>query len=88
MINESSIRQACVAVINSEIESDNPDKERQRLIDQYGEGNVWNTDELQKEFEVQSFAAPFCIVRQRSTGKRGAVSFQHSPRFYFDFIPS
>lgn len=50
-------------------------------------GEVWNTQELQEEFEVLGFLAPYCIVRRRSDGIRGSVMFQHSPRFYFHFEP-
>ena len=43
--------------------------------------------ELTKEFEVLGFLAPFVMVRERSTGRKGSLLFQHWPRFYFDFNP-
>jgi len=58
---------------------------REALEAEHGKGNVWDTDELSAAFEVQGFAAPFCMVRRRSDGVRGAVMFQHRPRFYFTF---
>ena len=61
--------------------------ERQQLETTYGAGNVWNTDELTATFEVRSFLAPFCFVTRKSDGQKGALMFQHSPRFYFDFKP-
>ena len=48
-------------------------------------GQVWSTEELQQDFEVLGFAAPFVVVRRRSDGVRGSLMFQHSPRFYFSF---
>lgn len=48
-------------------------------------GKVWDTKELSADFTVDSFAAPFIIVTEKSTGKKGALMFQHNPRFYFDF---
>ena len=48
-------------------------------------GKVWTTDEVQKEFEITGFYAPQCGVIRKSDGKRGSLTFQHSPRFYFDF---
>jgi hypothetical protein len=48
-------------------------------------GKVWSTSELQEEFEVLGFMAPLIAVEQRSTGQKGLLYFQHSPRFYFDF---
>lgn len=48
-------------------------------------GKVWNTEELRAEFEVTGFMAPFCVVKNKETGKVGSLQFQHSPRFYFDF---
>jgi hypothetical protein len=59
--------------------------ERERLEAQYGQ--VWNTEELQRDFTVTSFMAPFCAVTRKSDGVKGALAFQHSPRFYFDFTP-
>lgn len=48
-------------------------------------GQVWNTEELRRDFEVQGFLAPFCIVHRRSDGAVGTLSFQHDPRFYWGF---
>jgi hypothetical protein len=48
-------------------------------------GKVWSTSEMQEDFEVLGFMAPLIVVEQRSTGKKGSLYFQHSPRFYFDF---
>jgi len=50
-------------------------------------GRVWDTRELQADFEVVGFAAPFIVVRQRSNGRMGSLFFQHSPRFYWGFTP-
>lgn len=60
---------------------------RELLEQEYGKSGVWDTQELQRDFEVSGFAAPFCIVRRRSDGVEGSVMFQHMPRFYFDFKP-
>lgn len=77
------IRRQQVAEINSAVESTDEDKERQRLTGIYGQ--VWDTNELGKDFEVLSFSAPLVVVRQRSTGKLGTLQFQHRPRFYFNW---
>ena len=50
-------------------------------------GEVWDTSELQEQFEVLGFMAPFVGVRRRSDAVRGSVMFQASPRFYFAFSP-
>lgn len=50
-------------------------------------GQVWDTSELQNDFEAIGFAAPLIVVRRRSDGKKGSLFFQHSPRFYFNFQP-
>jgi len=57
--------------------------DRKDLEAEYGE--VWNTKELQKDFKVLSFMAPFVHVIRKSDGQTGAMLFQHSPRFYFSF---
>ena len=48
---------------------------------------VFDTTELQEEFEVLSFFAPLVIARRRCDGVRGSLYFQNSPRFYFGFSP-
>jgi len=80
-----SFRRGMVAKINSDVKSDNELDERARLEEQYGKGKVWNTAEVQQEFEITGFAAPFCMCKRKSDGKTGTLAFQHNPRFYFDF---
>jgi hypothetical protein len=48
-------------------------------------GQVWDTAQLQEDFTVEGFGAPFVVVRRKSDGKRGSLEFQHSPRFYWGF---
>lgn len=48
---------------------------------------VWSTEELAAGFEVLGFKAPFAIVREKATGRRGSVLFQNLPRMYFGFDP-
>jgi hypothetical protein len=48
-------------------------------------GQVWNTDELARDFEVEGFMSPFVVVRRKSDGVKGSLMFQHHPRFYFNF---
>jgi len=50
-------------------------------------GDVWDTSELQQEFDVLGFMAPVVVVCRKSDGMKGSVMFQHSPRFYFGFQP-
>lgn len=49
-------------------------------------GKVWTTSEMSEEFTVTGFAAPFAVVRRKSDGVVGSLEFQHSPRFYFNFV--
>jgi pterin-4a-carbinolamine dehydratase len=58
---------------------------REELEEKFGKDNVWNTEEATKEFEFKSFFAPFAFVRRISDNKEGALTFQHMPRFYYDF---
>ena len=57
--------------------------ERQAL--EASHGQVWDTAELQADFEVIGFAAPLVIAVEKTTGKRGSLFFQHRPRLYFGF---
>ena len=56
---------------------------RKALEAEYGQ--VWDTTELQKDFSVESFMAPFVIARRKSDGAKGTLEFQHSPRLYYNF---
>lgn len=49
------------------------------------QGQTWDTAQLQEDFTVEGFSAPFVVVRRKSDGKRGTLEFKHSPRIYFDF---
>ena len=59
------------------------DTERIRLETIHGQ--VWDTQELQTDFTVQGFAAPSVICTNKESGKKGTLTFQHRPRFYFDW---
>lgn len=48
-------------------------------------GKVCDTAELQQEFDVVGFLAPFVVARRRSDCVRGSLMFQHSPRLYYGF---
>ena len=74
-----NIRRSMVEQINSD------PSPKSALESDYGRDNVWTTDELSERFEVIGFMAPFAMVREKSTGKKGSVMFQHSPRLYFNF---
>lgn len=51
-------------------------------------GQVWDTSQMQQDFEAIGFGAPFIVVRRKSDGVKGSLTFQHNPRFYFDFVPA
>ena len=58
---------------------------REALESQHGQ--VWDTQELRRDFQVLGFAAPLVVVRRNSDGVRGSLEFQHQPRFYFNVQP-
>ena len=70
-----SIRRELVAAINTD-----PDP-RKELEGKYGQ--VWDTQEMQTDFDVLGFAAPYIVVARKSDQKRGSLMFQHRPRLYF-----
>ena len=51
-------------------------------------GQVWDTDQLQDDFEVVGFMAPLVVVRRKCDGVKGSLMFQGRPRFYFGFEPA
>ena len=72
-----SIRRTMVAEINAEPGS------RQALEAKHGQ--VWDTSELQNDFDVIGFMAPVVVAIRKSDGVKGSLMFQGSPRFYFGF---
>jgi hypothetical protein len=50
-------------------------------------GRVWDTAELNEEFAVIGFLAPFVVVRRKADGSKGSLEFQNNPRFFFNFVP-
>ncbi len=74
------IRREMVAEINAEPGS------REYLEAKHGQ--VWDTSQLQDEFEVLGFMAPLVVARRRSDGTKGSLMFQASPRFYFGWSPA
>ena len=73
------LRRERLAEINAEPGS------RQALEARYGQ--VWDTQELSRDFVVEGFMAPLVVVRRKADGQRGSLEFQHQPRFYFNFSP-
>jgi hypothetical protein len=73
------LRRARLAEINAEPGS------REAL--QARHGQVWDTQELARDFEVLGFLAPYVVVRRRADGCKGSLEFQHHPRLYFLFQP-
>jgi hypothetical protein len=74
-----SIRRQMVATINADAGP------RAELEAKHGQ--VWDTTELGRDFEVLGFMAPFVVVLRKSDGVRGSLLFQHHPRFYYGFQP-
>jgi hypothetical protein len=81
------LRKFTVAGMNGLTRGKTEEEARAELVDQYGADNVWNTEEVTAAFEIEGFAAPFCVARRRSDGQRGSLAFTHMPRFYYDFQP-
>ena len=81
-----SLRRAMVGVLNTMGAEETEQESRERLEASWGVDNVWDTKELTSQFEVLSFLAPFVHVLRRKDHVKGVMMFQHSPRFYFDFV--
>jgi hypothetical protein len=75
-----AIRRSMVAEINHEPGS------REFLAAKHGQ--VWDTSELQRDFEVIGFMAPVVVAIRKSDRVEGSLFFQASPRFYFGFQPN
>ena len=66
-------------------------KESRRRTANEEEG--WDTNALQRDYEVEGFSAPYVVVRRKSDGQRGTLEFNRGskytgePRIYRNFIP-
>jgi hypothetical protein len=49
------------------------------------EKTTWTTEELQRDFDVLWFAAPYVMVVRKSDSVRGSLEFNGHPRVYFEF---
>lgn len=58
--------------------------DRKELEDEYGQ--VWDTQQLQDDFDVLGFRAPYIACTRKSDKLKGSMQFQAYPRFYFKFI--
>jgi len=74
-----TIRREMTTQINAEPGS------REHLEQEHGQ--VWDTKELCRDFEVVGFGAPFVMARRISDGAMGSLKFQHDPRLYFSWMP-
>jgi hypothetical protein len=61
-------------------------EEQTREIIEAKHGAAWDTKELQRDYTVHSFMAPFVTVTRKSDGVKGSMQFTHMPRFYFGFV--
>lgn len=48
-------------------------------------GQTWDTTQLQEDYTVEGFSAPFVVVKRKSDSVRGTLEFTHRPRVYFNF---
>lgn len=48
-------------------------------------GQVWNTQDMARDFVVEGFGAPLVVVTRKADQKMGTLYFQHQPRFYWGF---
>lgn len=60
-------------------------EQREQLEQQVGQ--VWNTEELQNDYDVIGFSSPFVVVTRKSDGAKGSLQFSSRPRFYFAWHP-
>ena len=72
-----SIRRQEVVTINAEPGS------REALEARHGQ--VWDTGELRRDFDVTGFLAPYVVVCRKADNVVGSLQFQHDPRLYYGF---
>ena len=53
--------------------------------DEFGR-RTWSTQELQRDFEIIGFCAPYVAVIRKVDGRKGSLQFRHTPREYWGWI--
>lgn len=48
--------------------------------------DVWNVEKVREEFDILSFYKSNVIVKRKKDKQLGTLDYQHSPRFYYNFI--
>jgi hypothetical protein len=61
--------------------------ECRKLLEQE-HGQVWDSFQLARDFDVEAFSPPLVVAVRRCDGVRGTLVFQHEPRFYWAFNPA
>jgi hypothetical protein len=56
------------------------------MSEQIQEREEWDTEALQRDFEVRGFGGGLCVVVRRSDGQLGSLKFDHMPRVYYGFV--
>jgi hypothetical protein len=79
-----AFRRRRLVEINSTVEADDPLTERKRLEARYGQ--IWDAEQLAKDFTVLGFMSPYVVVQRKGDGRKGSLEFQHAPRFYFNLV--
>lgn len=51
-------------------------------------GQVWDTEELKRDFNVIGFLAPIVAVHRKDNGEEGTLEFLDQPRLYFNYRSS
>ena len=85
--NTETTRKIHMVLINAGY-SDNEIERYQELVNTYGKDNVWTSDQISQDFNIEGFMAPYVVGTRRVDNVRGSLTFTHSPRFYFDFKPA
>lgn len=58
-----------------------------RAVAKADNGPVWDTVELQRDYEVLGFMAPFVAVKRKSDSTTGTLTWVPAyPRFYYNFV--
>jgi len=80
---ESTRRVLCAAINAEAAQAVDP---REELGARYGQ--LWDTQELQADYSVEGFMAPFVVVLRKADDVKGTLMFSHSPKFYHSFNPA
>ncbi len=72
-------------ILKADIDAEALSLSKEGIVAKYGQ--LWDTRELQEDYTVEGFLAPFVSVVRKKDNAKGLLMFSHHSRYYHSFKP-